>query len=102
MRSNPPECSAMATTSVPTESGPGSEPIHDELEAQTVALRLISAILVCASVYFLSEMLVPFFAAVVLGVGLAPLGGRLQGGGGGGGGGAAPGVRLVGGGGVAG
>lgn len=69
--------STTEMTRTEAEAGPG--PIHDELEAQTVALRLIAAVLACASVYFLREVLVPFLAALVLAVALAPLADRLEG-----------------------
>lgn len=52
--------------------------IQPELESQTVALRLIAAVLVCLSAYFLREILVPFFTALVLAVALTPLAERLE------------------------
>src|SRR5215213_10295995 len=57
---------------------PDAGPLHDEMEAQTVALRLIAAVLACAAVYFLREILVPFLAALVLAVALSPLADRLE------------------------
>jgi predicted PurR-regulated permease PerM len=57
---------------VPTE-------IRDEMDAQTVALRIIAGLLVVGAMSLLASLLVPFALALILAIALSPLARRLEG-----------------------
>lgn len=58
----------------PPPPGPGAE----ELESQTVALRLIAALLAVGAAWLLSSVLVPLFLALALAIALSPLADKLE------------------------
>ncbi len=54
------------------------EELGGELDAQTVALRIIAGLLIAGAMSMLSTLLIPFFAALVVAIAMSPLANRLE------------------------
>lgn len=62
---------------MPEDQAP-ARPVREELDAQTIALRVVTALLLVGAAWLLAGLLVPFVLAMVLAIALSPLAVRIE------------------------
>lgn len=55
-----------------------AEELEEEIDSQTVVLRIIAALLIVGAMHMLGSVLIPFFLAIVVAIALSPLADRLE------------------------